>query len=147
MGCDRLGSDLALAAKLTYGRRMWTSLLFVGLGGAIGACLRYATGLIFVPLGAQAAAQATLLVNVAGSLLLGLLSAWAVERAMSPTVWLFFGVGVLGAFTTFSAFSRETVMMLVDGAMVRGFVYIAANLVGSLAAFGLGFFLLRRFLA
>jgi len=117
---------------------MWMSLLFVALGGAIGACLRYGAGVVLVPLGAQAAAYATLLVNVVGSLLLGLLSAWAIERAVSPALWLFFGVGVLGAFTTFSAFSRETILMMVDGAMLRAVVYIGANLIGSLAAFALG---------
>lgn len=126
---------------------MATSFLIIGLGGAIGACLRYATSLAFAPLGADGAAQATLCVNVLGSLLLGLLSAWALERAVSPTIWLFFGVGVLGAFTTFSAFSRETVMMLIDGALLRSLSYIIANLVGSISAFALGFLLLRRALA
>lgn len=126
---------------------MWMSFLYVGVGGALGACLRYATSLLMVPLGPQGAAMATLLVNVFGSLLLGLLSAWGLERAVSPTLWLLVGVGVLGAFTTFSAFSRETVMMLVDGAILRSFAYVGANLVGSIGAFAIGFLLLRRFLA
>ena len=95
-------------------------------------------------MGPQGAAVATLLVNVIGSLFLGLLSAWAIERSTSPALWLFIGVGVLGAFTTFSAFSRETIIMLIDGAVVRGLAFVGANLIGAIGAFALGFLLLRR---
>ena len=126
---------------------MAISFLIIGLGGAIGACLRYATSLAFAPLGAEGAALATLCVNVLGSLLLGLLTAWALERPLSPTIWWFFGVGILGAFTTFSAFSRETVLMLLDGAFVRSLSYVGANLIGSVGGFALGFLVLRRALA
>ncbi len=122
----------------------------VGLGGAIGACLRYATGLGFAGLGAGGAAYATLSVNLMGSLLLGVLSATSIGRAAATpenALWLLLGVGVMGSFTTFSAFSRETFQMLLEGAFIRACLYMAVNLFGAVAAFCAGVLIMRRFVS
>lgn len=119
------------------------SFLLVAAGGAIGASLRYGAGLVF------GGTWSTLLVNLIGSFTLGLLTAWGVERNWpgEETVWLFLGVGLLGAFTTFSAFSRETVYMFMEGETWRAIVYMAVNLLGSVGAFALALFTLRKLIS
>ncbi len=115
--------------------------IFVALGGAIGASLRYGTGLAV-----GNGAVATLFVNVVGSFLLGLLTAWGVEKNWpgEEALWLLVGVGALGAFTTFSAFSRETIHLLMSDEGWKGFVYIGLNLVGSVGAFAIALYGLRK---
>lgn len=119
------------------------NVFLVALGGAIGASLRYGAGLTF-----GSGAQATLFVNVFGSLLMGLLTGWLSSR--DPTgdaaIYLFFGVGILGAFTTFSAFSKETVHFFMNGDVLRGALYAMANMAGAIAAFATGLFVLRKVL-
>lgn len=122
--------------------------ILVALGGAIGACLRYAASLAFTQHGETTGVWATLFVNVAGCLIMGGLAAWMVNRDSSASdfVWLLFGIGVLGAFTTFSSFSRDAINLFLAGETLPAFGYIAANMVGSLAAFALGLFAFRRLL-
>ena len=122
---------------------MINGFLLVALGGAIGACLRYGAGLSI-----GNGAQATLLVNIVGSFALGLLTAWGVSRNMlgEDALWLLVGVGVLGSFTTFSAFSRETVHMMMQGVALKGVLYAGANMLGALAAFAAGLFALGKIL-
>ena len=118
--------------------------LLVMLGGSLGAALRYAAGL-WVGNGASA----TLLVNLVGSLLLGGVAAFALARAWpaEQSVWLFLGVGLLGAFTTYSAFSRETVLMFLDNQIWSAVGYMVLNTVGAVAAFAGGFLALRGWLS
>jgi CrcB protein len=126
---------------------MMSGFLFVAGGGALGACLRYAVSLACAPMGPHSGAVATLIVNLAGSLALGLFAAWALVRNVSPSASMFIGVGVLGAFTTFSAFSRETVLIYLSGAVMQAAGYVLANLFGAVGAFALGFWFLRKVLA
>jgi CrcB protein len=95
---------------------MWSTLLWVAAGGALGAVARsLVTGVLFtwVP---GAFPWGTLVVNVVGSFLIGVLFA-----SLSGALWLhtiarpFLVVGFLGAFTTFSAFSIETLTLIDDG--------------------------------
>ena len=125
------------------------SYILVAIGGAIGACLRYAVGLAFTDHGGVAGAWATLFVNVVGSFILGALMGWfaARELCFETTLWLLVGVGMMGAFTTFSAFSRDTVEMFLNGEVARGVIYAGLNLVGALAAFAAGLLALKRLLA
>ena len=97
---------------------------YVALGGAIGALLRYQTGRGMTRwLGAEAVTAfpwATLTVNVVGSLAMGLLAGWLSRYGQGGEQWrLFLGVGVLGGFTTFSAFSLE-MMMLIERQPLQG---------------------------
>lgn len=121
-----------------------TSFLYIGAGGALGACLRHGMTLWF-----GNATWATLSVNVLGSFVLGGITAWALARNWpgEAALWLFFATGLLGAFTTFSAFSRETTHFLLDGQVIRGLGYMAANLCGAVGAFAVALLLVRRLLA
>lgn len=123
--------------------------LLVALGGAIGASMRYGVGLAFTQHSGVSGAWATLTVNVVGSFVLGALLGWFASRDMAPenALWLFLGVGMMGAFTTFSAFSRETVHMFMTGEVMKGLVFAGLNMVGALAAFTIGLLALKRMLA
>ena len=95
----------------------------VAAGGAIGALLRGATGEIVVLSGFDPL-WAMLIVNVTGSLFLGFLIAWHTGQSRSsPLVIPFVGVGILGAFTTFSLFSVEVFEMLRTGDLWLAVVY------------------------
>lgn len=81
------------------------SVALVALGGALGAAARYSAGLLALRLFGTGFPVGTLLINILGSFLLGWLSAAGLERRLALTL----GAGVLGGFTTFSAFSVEAV--------------------------------------
>jgi CrcB protein len=112
-------------------------------GGAIGAGLRHLVGrAALVTLGA-AFPWGTLIVNLAGGLAMGVLTG-TVARIANGDWWrLLLGVGVLGGFTTFSAFSLDAMLMLERGAWPQMLLYIAASVVGSIAALAAGLQLTR----
>ena len=87
----------------------------------------------------------TFLANIIGGLLMGLLMGWLIREAPegSNSIRLFVGVGVLGGFTTFSAFSLEAMRMLESKSYGIFFGYIGASVVLSIAAVALGLFLMR----
>ena len=108
-------------------------LLVVALGGALGSLARYGIAMA-LPHGRSELPVATLLVNVAGCLLLGVLVAgWPHARWLRP----FAGTGVLGGFTTFSAFALETDRLL-DRAPIVAIVYVGLSLLLGLLAAALG---------
>ena len=123
--------------------------LLVAIGGALGASLRYGVGLAFTDHGGVSGAWATLFVNVLGSFVLGALMGWFASRelALENTLWLLVGVGMMGAFTTFSAFSRDTVHMFMTGELIKGLVFAGLNMIGALAAFTVGLLALKRMFA
>ena len=121
-----------------------TKILVIGLGGFLGAIARYGlSGLAqrltsSFPLG-------TLLVNLIGSLLLGFLATLFIDRLMvSAELRLFTLVGLLGAFTTYSTFSLETLNLIRAGEWSFVFLYVGGNFVGGLLAVGLGVILANR---
>jgi CrcB protein len=93
------------------------NLLFVGLGGFIGASLRYATGLFVGRFAAGAQfPYGTFVVNMLGCLLIGFLAGFTDSRELlNDTSRAFIFTGMLGAFTTFSTFSYETMGLLQNG--------------------------------
>ena len=110
------------------------ALIFVALGGAVGALMRYGSTLAIYRLSGQPLPWGTLFVNVAGSFALGVLMA-AVERgSVSDSTRMFVSVGLLGAFTTFSAFSWETAFMLRNGEWLRALAYAGTSVVVCVAA-------------
>ena len=112
------------------------SFLLVGLGGALGAMARFGVGRI---VGVTALPWATLSVNVLGGFAMGLLAGWLAVRGNGGEGWrLLLGVGVLGGFTTFSAFSLEMMLMLERGAMLTAIGYALASVVLSVGALALG---------
>lgn len=114
-------------------------IVAVALGGAVGAVGRHlvvaglATWLGFgFPYG-------TFTVNVLGSFVMGGLIEYSVESwTPSPAFRAFFMVGLLGAFTTFSAFSADVVALYARGALVTAGVYVVASVVLSIVALGAG---------
>jgi CrcB protein len=121
---------------------------YVALGGAIGALLRYQTGRWMThwlgPTTVTAFPWATLTVNVLGSLAMGLLAGYLARHGQGGEQWrLFLGVGVLGGFTTFSAFSLEMMMLIERGQAAQGLIYAAVSVLAGLAALYIGLILMR----
>lgn len=115
------------------------SLFLVMAGGAIGAGARHLTGAAMLRLAGPHWPWGTLTVNLAGGFLMGVLIGWLVRHGGSGAdARLFLGVGVLGGFTTFSAFSLDLVLMLQRGAFWSAGGYAAASVVGSVVALMIG---------
>ena len=119
----------------------------VALGGALGSLARYGLGL-WAKAAVPSFPIATLAVNVVGGFVMGALGAYTLARPEFPT-WLRVGLmtGVLGGFTTFSAFSLETLNLWREGAVVAATANILLNVFLSLAACGFGMWLARSTLA
>jgi CrcB protein len=115
------------------------TLFIIGLGGFIGSTLRYVTVRLvdsklnaLIPYG-------TLIVNVVGSFLLGMIYMLALRKAgISEDVRLFLGVGFCGGFTTFSAFALENFTLLEQKIMGVSLLYITISIVGSILALAAG---------
>ncbi|MGB7285822.1 MAG: fluoride efflux transporter CrcB [Salaquimonas sp.] len=122
-----------------------THLIIVALGGAIGAALRHLTSLGFMRWLGPAFPYGTLFVNIVGSLAMGLLIGWLVKRTggASNELRLFLATGLLGGFTTFSAFSLDVANLWQRGEMVSAFGYIIGSVVLSILAVFVGLWLMR----
>ena len=120
-------------------------LLFVAAGGAIGASLRHLFGLVVMRLFGTGFPFGTLGVNVVGSFLMGALIAWLAFKSETggQGLRLFLATGVLGGFTTFSAFSLETMLLWERGEAGLAAAYIIASVVFSVAALAGGLALVR----
>ena len=121
---------------------------YVALCGAIGALLRYQTGRWMTwwlgPSTITAFPWATLTVNVLGSLAMGLLAGFMARHGQGGDQWrLFLGVGVLGGFTTFSAFSLELMVLIERGQAAQGLVYAVVSVLAGLSALYVGLILMR----
>jgi fluoride exporter len=119
------------------------NLLLVMLGGAIGAGLRHLAGTVALARLGPGFPWGTLFVNLAGGLLIGLLTGWFVRAGANEAMRLFLGVGILGGFTTFSAFSLETFLMVERGEIGLAAFYAATSVVGSVALLFAGLWLMR----
>lgn len=123
-------------------------LLLVAVGGAIGASLRHLSGMAALRIMGPSFPWGTLFVNVFGSLLMGVLIAWLVKRTggTSQEVRLFFATGILGGFTTFSAFSLDMANMIERGATGPAMAYLAGSVLLSIGAIFIGLWFGRAFL-
>ena len=121
------------------------SLVFIAIGGALGAVLRYGVSVSVYALLGRSFPYGTLFVNVSGSLLMGLLSVLMLERFNIGPEWrAAVLVGVLGSFTTFSTFSIETLNLLEQGDWVRAMSNIVLSVLVCLAAVWLGVLIGRQ---
>jgi fluoride exporter len=120
-----------------------TRFLIVAAGGALGAVARYGVGRL---LPASGWPWATLTVNVVGGLLMGLIAGWLAFRggAQGESIRLFAAVGLLGGFTTFSAFSLETALMIERRQLAMAGGYVAASVALSVLALFIGLMVARR---
>jgi fluoride exporter len=121
----------------------WLALA-VALGGASGSLLRWRAGLWLNPLGGPFAAG-TLAVNALGGLLIGLALVWF-ERRPDEFLRLLLVTGLLGGFTTFSAFSAESLALLLRGQWAIAALHTLAHVLGGLVCAGVGWSLGRTLL-
>jgi fluoride exporter len=121
---------------------MLKQILLIGFGGFIGSVARYYVSklnllvdLFSIPLG-------TLLVNVAGSFILGFLTGIAVKSPLLTVEWrLFLMVGVCGGFTTFSTFANENLAMLHNGQFLAILIYTSLSIILGFSAVFFGYIL------
>lgn len=119
-------------------------LLLVMMGGAIGAGFRYIVGAIVLRQLGPGFPWGTWIINLLGSLLMGVLAGVLVRQsAGGEPLRLFVGVGILGGFTTFSAFSLETFTMLQRGDHSMALAYALSSVVGGVLLLGAGVTLTR----
>jgi len=120
-------------------------VLLVGAGGALGAVARYGASVMFGRLGIGGFPYATMTVNIVGSFLMGLLIGWLAlfVSEMQSELRLFIAVGVLGGFTTFSAFSLDAILLFERGDAGQAMIYIGGSVLASLLALSLGLSLMR----
>lgn len=118
--------------------------LLVGIGGALGAMARYGFGSAFGRLAGDFPLS-TLLINVLGSLLMGLLVGWLARATPDHQneIRLFVAVGMLGGFTTFSSFSLEAMMLIERGEIAQASVYILVSVVAAIAGLAAGLWVMR----
>ncbi len=114
--------------------------LLVALGGGVGAWLRFVVGRL---VGVTAFPWATLAVNVAGSLAMGLLAGWLARNGSDESWRLLLGVGLLGGFTTFSAFSLELVELIQRGQAGAAIAYALVSVAAGIAGLTFGLAMMR----
>jgi CrcB protein len=120
-------------------------LWYIAVGSAIGGVSRYLVGGLSQRLAGGTFPVGTLLINVTGSFLQGLILRYGVETTtLTPEVRAFLTVGVCGGYTTFSTFSYETVALAEDGQWARAALYVALSVGLSLVATFLGFVAARE---
>ena len=117
-------------------------LVPVIIGGGVGAGARYMVASALAARFGAGFPWGTLAVNLAGGLLMGLL-AGALTRGIGEPARLWLGVGLLGGFTTFSAFGLDCVALIERGAFGLALVYVAASVIGTILLVALGIAALR----
>ncbi len=119
-------------------------IFIVMAGGAIGSLGRYEFGRLASHLFGTAWPWGTLGVNIIGGFIMGLVAGWLGTRVEGgEDLRLFLAVGVLGGFTTFSAFSLEMMRMIERGALLSALAYVLASVIGAVGALALGLSLMR----
>jgi CrcB protein len=115
------------------------AILLVMLGGAFGSGARYLVSRATLNAFGTGFPWGTLAVNLIGGLVMGLLAGSLTRFGDNSEPWrLLIGVGVLGGFTTFSAFSLDTVQLIERGDWGLGLGYVLASVLGSVAALAIG---------
>ena len=105
---------------------MLQQVALVAFGGSIGAIMRYGVGNIIE---SGDFPTSTFLVNIVGSFSLGLLTVLAIKQGYSDDFFLFFGVGIIGSFTTMSTFSVETISLLKDDNLMLALGYATMSFI------------------
>lgn len=104
------------------------NILLVALGGSIGAVFRYFMSIFMIQVFGSSFPFGTLLVNVLGSFSMGVIYALGQMSHINPELKAFIGVGLLGALTTFSTFSNETLLLMQEGDWLKAALNVVLNL-------------------
>jgi CrcB protein len=116
------------------------NLLLVGLGGMLGTIIRYVS---YIAFGSYAFPYVTLIINITGSFIIGVVTATALKNTSFADWRLFLATGLCGGFTTFSAFSMETLQLLQQNRNIAALMYVVGSVgLGIVAAFS-GFLICR----
>ncbi|MEO7801210.1 MAG: fluoride efflux transporter CrcB [Ginsengibacter sp.] len=122
---------------------MFYQFLVIAAGGAIGSMLRYSVALTSL---SKSFPTGTLVINIIGSFVIGILAAMFLKNAINATLWRLLAVGICGGFTTFSAFSLEAFNMLQHQFYTNFLLYIVASIAAGLLSVAAGFMLTTHFL-
>jgi CrcB protein len=118
--------------------------LIVFIGAGIGGALRHGINVFMPRLAGAGFPYHTLTINVTGSLIMGLVAEYFAFRGQLPQSWrLFLATGLLGGYTTFSAFSLETILLCERGQLLMAALYVVASVVLSVGALFTGLVLVR----
>ncbi len=118
--------------------------LIVFLGGGIGAASRHGINLLAARMLGTGFPYGTILINVAGSLAMGLIAEFFALKGGLPQHWrLFLTTGILGGFTTFSAFSLEAALLYERGELIGAAIYVVASVVLAILALFAGLAIVR----
>lgn len=119
--------------------------LLVAVGGALGSMARYGTGVLVGKAWTASFPLATMLINIAGSLAMGLFIGWLARTTPSwqADARLFVAVGIFGGFTTFSSFSLDTIFMLERGEIGPALLYVLASVIIGIGALYGGLVVMR----
>ena len=120
--------------------------LIVFLGGGLGAALRHGINLISVRTLGTEFPYGTLIINVSGSLVMGLIAGYLAFKGDTAQHWrLFLMTGILGGYTTFSAFSLDAALLYERGAIGLAAIYVLASVILSIGGLFAGLALVRNF--
>lgn len=119
------------------------AIVYVALGGALGAILRYLASVVFKPEFHAAFPIHTFLVNTVGCLLIGLAFSYLTIEGQHQGIQWFIITGVLGGFTTFSSYTMEAVYLVQQGEFVRSVGYVLLSNIVGIGAASFGYQLMR----
>jgi CrcB protein len=115
----------------------------IGAGSFIGGIMRYLLSLLIQTKSASPFPLPTLAVNIIGCFLIGIVFGLFDKGQISPELKLFLATGVLGGFTTFSAFSNETIILFREGQAAYALLYVAVSVIIGLLATYLAYLLIK----
>lgn len=118
--------------------------LLVALGGGIGAMGRHGLGQLTLRAFGPGFPVGTMAANVVGGLLMGLLAGWLMTKDGGQNLRLLLGVGLLGGFTTFSAFSLDAFLMVEKGRYGALAAYVGGSVILAIAAIAIGLLIARK---
>jgi CrcB protein len=122
-------------------------LLQIALGGALGAVLRYGSVQGAARLFSIGTPAGTVFVNLLGSFIMGLVAVWFLDRVGDAKAAPFVMTGLLGGFTTFSAFSLDALTLWEQGRQTVAMVYVMGSVCGAIFALFAGVLIMRAILA
>lgn len=104
-------------------------MLLVGIGGILGAIVRFLLGKWITNKTSVVFPFGTWIINITGSFLLGILAVFHLNHAIPDWLWFFFGIGFLGAYTTFSTFGVETMQLLQKKDLQNAVIYVTTSVI------------------